>query len=431
MTATTTSRRAAPIAAVLLTFAAASVASWAAFAPDGPTASPVLAPQAPTTTAAVTSTVASPTMAATPATVATPDLSVTVPPTTVPPTTVPPTTGASTSTTAPVDDRVVLASVGPLVEAWSPAGRLGAAEPCRDRPDCRVLASAWADGSVVSGVVGTDGVTTRSSIVRAPLDGGAATTVAELPPDSWVRTVVVVGGEVWWSELPPAGTPHGIVRRAALARSGPPVEVARDVLGFAPDPSGRRIALQRPGDPVHGGSTLAVVDLDTGAERTMALGADLPWSSGIRWIADDRLLLQGAEVAAVVAADGDLRITRTAPFIASCVDGGGRVVGVQRTRNDDGSMRHTVADVDPATGRVTPWAGAALDDGSIACRGDGAVVALTFATAEADTELAVVRASGRRTVLGRGYNSVVGALGGGGFSSMNCGPGGVGANGPV
>lgn len=95
-------------------------------------------------------------------------------------------------------------------------------------------------------------------------------------------------------------------------------------------------------------------------------------------------------------------------------------------------MRHTLAEADPSTGRVTAWAVGDLSDGMVACGGDGAVVALSSTTTSGtDTELATARASGRRTVLGRGYSSVARGRGAGGFSSMNCGPAGGGESGPL
>ena len=439
-------RRAAPIAAVVITVMAASLATWAAVTPGSGATAPVVTtadlPAATSTSAAAT--------AGAPTTTAVPVTTSAVPFTTTTPTTTTEALGATavaptTTTAAPVitavaparsSDEVVLATLGQgTIEAWTPEGRVGSAGPCAGELACLVLASAWADGAVVSAVAVRDGSSSRTSLVRSPLDGGAPQVLADLDAQAWVGAVAIVGADVWWLEQPSDGTVGGRVRRMPLGASlGVATEVAHGVEVFAPRPDGGAVALRRSGLPGPDGPELTVVDLASGQERSVSLGSGMSWSSAIMWLDNVRLFVQGPDGAVVVDAGPDLRVVRDLPFIVACVETSSRVIGVVRTtgtRADQPLMRHTLAEADPSTGRVTAWAGGDLSDGMIACRGDGAVLTVSFTAEGIGTEMAAVRASGRRTVLGRGYVSVAGRRGAGGFSSMNCGPARDGGSGPL
>jgi hypothetical protein len=381
-------------------------------APAPTTASAVLASSTPATTIASATTIP-PTIAATTTTapVTTVAADATVPATTVAPRSFGPDEWFRSAVLATTTDGTV--------EVWTAAGQVASVEGCAGAARCSVATAVLLVDAVVVHRYDDRG----ASLVRLPLAGGDPVV---LPAGGLVDAVTAgpAGESVWWLERPPLGGFGGTLHR--WPSPDRPAELDR-AFALAPGPDGRLLGYVRPprygddGTAVTDPGQVVVRDLATGDERAVDLPDDA-FATSLVWMpAGDRLVVQLLDEAKVVdvPADGALRLGRSLPFVATCVDADDRILGVRRVGATP-TMTHELAEVELRTGRVTSW-GSTVGDGTMTCRGDGAAVLATWAADGATTELRVRRADGRNTLLGRGYAAVSSPRGRSWFSSMQCG----------
>lgn len=346
-----------------------------------------------------------------------------VPATTVLPSTSVATTAAAATAVAYGSDgwwrtAVVATTLAGTVEVWTPAGRLATVDACADVPGCSVASAVVLADAVAVIRYGPRG----AEVVRLPLDGAAAEV---LPAGALVDGLAAGadGASLWWLTRPPTGG------MAATVHRWPGADGAQDIgsaFRLAPSPTGDRLAWVTFPTYDEDGIVTAPAGVLVRDERTGAV-QELPVGDGIvtsvAWTPDgSNLVVQLADEARVVEvpAGGEPRVRATLPFVATCVDTDRRVLGVRRV-GEGPSMRHVLGEAALPSGAVRSW-DVEAENGSLACRGDGAAVLVTFpAGPDQQTELRVRRADGRDTLLGRGYAGVGGGLGGGWFSTMSCG----------
>jgi hypothetical protein len=406
-------RHAGPIGPAVTTTTSIPVATTATTAP-----APLTASTASTPVPASTSSVAGATGTATSVTPSSDPSAVTTLP------------AAATTTPAvasPGTDAFAAVTASGKLEVWSATGRLSSftlpacapVDQCGPQPE---VSAAITDRSIWYGSRGS------ASLWRAPRSGGSPVRVASLGADYWVTSVSASGDDarVWYVKT--QQTPTGLSGLLMELADGSSTTVASDATAVSLSPDGTTLAYGRQvvaEDPATKTASylteLVLRNVASGAERRFARDpGDLVVAStigGLDWSADGRFLVvtldwEGTQayVVDVSALVGDrfaVRAPSPAGASTACWLGATRVAQPRWSisMEVESSQPGDIQVLDVVTGATSSYGVKVLGE-NVACRSDGSI-ALVDGKIGQPGDLVVVRPGGSRTVLERGYWSVV------------------------